>query len=88
MASLPFTLVAVARILSPDYFALPARRLKAASVAIIVLMGATGFLVGHFNYEFTTCHDYVIAGNDEPSNCRNTPTTRPSPASPSPTMTQ
>jgi hypothetical protein len=84
LASVPFTLVALARILSPDYFALPARRLKAAAVAIIVLIGVTGFLVGQFNYEFTTCHDYAIAGNDEPSNCRNSPA--PSPRStPTPT---
>jgi hypothetical protein len=88
LASVPFTLVAVARVLSPDYFALPARRLKAASVAIIVLIGVTGFLVGQFNYEFTTCHDYVIAGNDEPSNCRNVPSTPSPPASPTPSKTQ
>jgi hypothetical protein len=77
LASVPFTLWAVARILSPDYFELPARRLKTAAVAIIVLVGLTGFLVGQFNYDFTTCHDYVIAGDDEPSNCHTEPTTRP-----------
>jgi hypothetical protein len=89
LASLPFTLVAVARILSPDYFALPARRLKAASVAIIVLIGVTGFLVGQFNYEFTTCHEYDIAGDDEPSNCRNVPTPTPAQStSPTPSKTQ
>jgi hypothetical protein len=88
LASVPFTLVALARILSPAYFALPARRLKAAAVAIIVLIGVTGFLVGQFNYEFTTCHEYVIAGDDEPGNCRNVPTTPPPPASPTPSKTQ
>jgi hypothetical protein len=89
LVSLPFTLVAVARVLSPDYFALPARRLKAASVAIIVLIGVAGFLVGQFNYEFTTCHDYAIAGNDLPSNCRNAPTPTPvQSTSPTPSPTQ
>jgi hypothetical protein len=84
LASVPFTLIALARVLSPDYFELPARRLKAAAVAIIVLIGVTGFLVGQFNYEFTTCHEYDVAGNDEPSNCRMSPT--PSPRStPTPT---
>ena len=87
LASLPFTLVAIARILSPDYFALPARRLKAVAVAIIIFVGVAGFLVGQFNYEFTTCHDYVIAGDNEPSNCRNAPTTPPPPTSPAPTPT-
>ncbi len=80
--------MALARILSPDYFALPARRLKAAAVAIIVLIGVTGFLVGQFNDEFTTCHEYVIAGDDEPSNCRNAPTTPSPSASPTPSKTQ
>jgi hypothetical protein len=56
-------------------------------VAIIVLIGVTGFLVGQFNCEFTTCHEYDIAGDDEPSNCRNVPT-MPSPsASPTPSKT-
>ena len=64
---------APARILSPDYFALPARRLKGAAVAIIVLIGVTGFWSDSSNYEFTTCHEYVLAGDDEPSNCRNVP---------------
>ena len=67
LASVPFTLWAVARILSPDYFELPARRLKTTAVAIIVLVGLTGFVVGQFNYDSTTCHDYVIAGDDEPA---------------------
>jgi hypothetical protein len=88
LASLPFTLVALARILSPDYFALPALRLKAAAVAIIVLVGVAGFLVGQFNYVFTTCHEYVIAGNDTPSDCRNVPATPSPPASPTPSKTQ
>jgi hypothetical protein len=93
LASVPFTLWAVARILSPDYFELPAPRLKTAAVAIIVLVGVTGFLVGQFNYDFTTCHDYVIAGDDEPSNCHLAPSPLPSPSTssstlPSPSETQ
>ncbi len=56
---------------------LPARRLKAATVAIMFLIGVTGFVVGQFNYEFTTCHEYAIAGDDEPSNCRNVPAPTP-----------
>lgn len=78
LASLPFTLWALARILAPDYFELPARRLKTSAVAIIVLVGLTGFLVGQFNYDFTTCHEYDVAGDDEPGNCRMDPTPPPS----------
>jgi hypothetical protein len=53
------------------------------------LIGVAGFLVGQFNYEFTTCHDYAIAGNDLPSNCRNAPTPTPAQStSPTPSPTQ
>jgi hypothetical protein len=85
VASVPFVLWALARVMAPDYFALPGRRLKTASVVIVCLVATTGFLVGQFNYRFTTCHDYVIAGDDEPADCRpdTTPTPTPTPSAPS-----
>jgi hypothetical protein len=78
VAGLPVTLIAAARIVAPDYFTLPGRRLKIAALAIVALLGATGFLVGQFNYRFTTCHDYVIAGDDTPGNCHKPPSSAPS----------
>jgi hypothetical protein len=70
LATVPFTLWVVARILAPEYFALPGRRLKLAALAMVILVGATAFLVGQFNYEFTTCHDYQISGDTSPTDCR------------------
>jgi hypothetical protein len=77
LVTVPFTLWVVARILAPEYFALPGRRLKVAALTIVVFVGLIAFLVGQFNFEFTTCHDYDISGDNTPTNCR---TTRPGPA--------
>jgi hypothetical protein len=80
LATVPFTLWALIRIMAPGLFGLPARRLKALAFLVITVIGLTGFFVGQFNNHFTTCHDYVVAGDDEPSNCRPTPgTPAPSP---------
>jgi hypothetical protein len=77
VAFLPVTLFAAARIVAPDYFTLPGRRLKIAALAIVALLGATGFLVGQFNYRFTSCQDYVTAGDNQPSNCHKPPSSGP-----------
>ncbi len=78
LASVPFTLWAVARIMAPEFFVLRGRRLKAAVVTIVVLVAVTGFLVGQFNNRFTSCQDYVIAGDDEPATCQPPPPPPPS----------
>ncbi len=77
VASLPFTIWALVRILAPDFFDLHNRRLQVISVVIVVLIAVAGFLVGQFNYRFTTCHDYIVAGDNTPSNCRNQPSGGP-----------
>ncbi|HEY7176978.1 MAG TPA: hypothetical protein VH442_18860 [Micromonosporaceae bacterium] len=80
LATVPFTLWALIRIMAPGLFGLPARRLKALTFLVITVIGLTGFFVGQFNNHFTTCHDYVVAGDNEPSDCRPTPgTPAPSP---------
>jgi hypothetical protein len=84
VASVPFTMWALVRVMSPEYFALPARRLKIAAVSIVVLIALTGYLVGQFNYRFTNCQQYVVAGNDEPTNCQPAPSHSPSSPAPSP----
>lgn len=71
VASVPLTLWAAARIVAPEYFELPTRRLKIAALSIVVLVALTGFLVGQFNYRFTTCHEYVVSGDNTPSNCHH-----------------
>jgi hypothetical protein len=80
VASVPFTLWALARVVVPEYFALPSRRMKIVSVLIVAMVGGAGFLVGQFNYVFTTCEQYVLAGDDQPSDCRPPPP--PPPPSP------
>lgn len=80
VASLPFIMLAVVRVMAPDYFALPARRLKIATVLIVASVALGGFLVGEFNYKFTDCQQYVVAGDNTPSNCRMTPSASSSPS--------
>jgi len=81
-ACLPLTLLAAARIVAPDYFTLPERRLKIAALVIVAVIGVAGFFVGQFNYRFTSCQDYVIAGDNQPSNCHKPPSSTPSSESP------
>jgi len=73
VASVPFMLLVVARVLAPEYFELPRRRFKIVAMLIVVLVAVGGLLVGLFNYRVTTCHDYDIAGDDTPANCRQQP---------------
>jgi hypothetical protein len=79
VVTVPFTMVALARIMAPDYFALGTHRLKATAVLIMTIVFAGGVVLGQFNYKVTDCSQYVVAGNDEPSNCRPTPSASPSP---------
>jgi hypothetical protein len=71
LASIPFTLWAAARIVAPEYFSLPSRRLKVAALSIVALVAVTGLLVGQFNFRFTTCHEYDISGDNPPVNCHH-----------------
>ena len=79
VASVPFTMLALVRIMAPDYFALGGRRLKIAALAIMAIVFVGGLLVGQFNYRVTDCKQYVLAGDDLPANCRPTPGASPSP---------
>ncbi|WP_103500293.1 MULTISPECIES: hypothetical protein [unclassified Streptomyces] len=69
VVSLPLVLWVVARLLAPNYFALPQRRMKVASVAIVVVVATVGLLVGRFNDHFYTCRDFTVAGDYQPANC-------------------
>lgn len=68
-ATLPFVIWIIARLLAPDYFALPSRRARIAVVAIITVVALFGFAVGRLNTHFLTCEDFQIAGDDEPKGC-------------------
>ncbi|MBQ0904393.1 hypothetical protein [Micromonospora sp. U21] len=69
LAVVPFVAAIVLRLLAPEYFTLPGRRLKLTVAAIVATVALTGLLVGHFNYRFVTCADFTVAGEDPPSNC-------------------
>lgn len=73
LLTLPITLWAVARIVAPDYFELSTLRLRLASAAIVLVVAVAGLLTGQFNDHVVTCQDFVIAGDDTPSNCLSTP---------------
>jgi hypothetical protein len=74
---LPVTMLALVRILAPEYFALSSNRLRGTAVAIILLVAGVGTLVGQFNNHVLTCHDFLIAGDDTPGNCRPPPSPTP-----------
>jgi len=71
LVTLPVTLWVVLRILAPTYFALSSLRLRLAGLAIVSVVAVAGFLTGQFNYHVFDCQSFVVAGDDEPSNCRN-----------------
>jgi len=73
LLTLPVTLWAVAHIVAPEYFALSTLRLRLASVAIVLTVGVAGLLTGQFNNHVVNCQDFVVAGDDQPQNCRVVP---------------
>lgn len=73
MVTLPITLWVVLRILAPNYFALSTVRLRLAGLAIVTAVAVAGFLTGQFNYHVITCESFLVAGDDEPANCRQAP---------------
>lgn len=83
LLALPLTLWTVGLIVAPELFSLPTRRLRLAAVLIVALISGTGYLVGAYNYQILTCQDFIVAGDDTPSNCANPPPSAP-PGTPSP----
>jgi hypothetical protein len=58
-----------ARLLAPDYFALPGRRLKVRAASTVVIVALTGYLAGRNNDNFLTCEQFELAGDLPPANC-------------------
>ncbi|WP_074315597.1 hypothetical protein [Micromonospora cremea] len=69
LAVVPFVTAILLRLLAPRYFTLPGLRLKLTVAAIVATVALAGFLVGNFNYRFVTCADFIVAGEEPPSNC-------------------
>ncbi|MGN9774517.1 hypothetical protein ACTMS0_01850 [Micromonospora sp. H33] len=69
VAVVPFVAAIVVRLLAPNYFTLPGRRLKVILAAIVTTVALIGFLVGHFNDRFLTCEEFIVAGADPAPRC-------------------
>jgi len=59
----------ILRLVAPEYFTLPGRRVKAALVLVVAIVAGLGFLVGRFNNQILTCEEFIVAGDDPPRNC-------------------
>lgn len=57
------------RLVAPDYFSIPNRRLKVMSVAIVLVIAVLGYGVGELNGRFLSCNEFRISGNDLPADC-------------------
>jgi len=65
----PAALWVILRLVAPEYFTLPGRRVKAALVLVVAIVAGLGFLVGRFNNQILTCEEFIVAGDDPPRNC-------------------
>lgn len=68
LATFPYTLWAIARILGTDYFTLPRKHQLAAAATVLCIAGA-GWYVGNQNDRFLTCDDFERSGDFQPDNC-------------------
>ena len=66
---LPVVAWVIARLLAPEYFSLPGRRLKTAVVATVAIVAVIGYANGRFNDRSLTCDDFITAGDKPPTNC-------------------
>lgn len=69
VTSVPYTVVLLARILTPGIDEIRGPRPVVALVVLVVVVAFAGWLVGRYNYHFLTCQDFTVAGDDLPSNC-------------------
>ncbi len=68
IATFPWTLYVIARLVDRDYFSLP-RRDQAIAVAAVVLIGVAGVYVGSSHERFLSCDDFARNGDFQPPNC-------------------
>ena len=65
----PMVFWIVLRLLAPEYFPIPNRRLKVMSVVIVIVIAFLGYAVGEQNSRFKSCNEFRVSGNDLPANC-------------------
>ena len=65
----PIVFWIVLRLVAPDYFAIPNRRLKIMSAVIVLVLATLGYAMGELNYRFLSCSEFAVSGNDLPADC-------------------
>ncbi|MGB5565582.1 MAG: hypothetical protein WBN93_04555 [Acidimicrobiia bacterium] len=65
----PMVFWIVLRLVAPDYFSIPNRRLKVMSVVIVLFIALLGYGVGELNGRFLSCNEFKVSGNDLPTEC-------------------
>ena len=69
LVSVPITLRLLIDMFMPELADTEGRKILGSIVALVVIVGAIGFVVGRENPRFMTCADFAIAGSAEPDNC-------------------
>lgn len=69
--AVPHILYLVLPISMPEVLEVRGIRRTANLVLLTVLITLAAFTVGYYNDRFMTCQDFAVAGNAEPTNCRN-----------------
>lgn len=67
--SVPITVRLLVDMFMPELTSAAGRKVLWSVVALVGIVGAIGFVVGHENPRFMTCADFAIAGSAEPENC-------------------
>jgi len=68
IATFPWTLYVVARLVDRDYFTLP-RREQIIAVVAVLLIGLAGLYVGDAHTRFLSCDDFARSGDYQPEDC-------------------
>ena len=69
LASFPYTVWVVARILGTDYFTMPIKH-QLVAAATVTCVAAAGWYVGDQNDRFLICSDFERVGDYQPTNCQ------------------
>ena len=69
LVSVPLTLRLLVDMSMPELSQAGSRRVTAAIVALVAVVGAIGFTVGREHTRFLTCYDFSVAGASEPEDC-------------------
>ena len=69
IVSIPVVLRMLIDMFVPGFKRYTSRRLLVGGLAVVVVIAASGYLIGLNNDVFLTCDDFKVAGSDQPENC-------------------